>query len=318
MATSIPGPYRTTKPHSEAIAEIRLQRWSAKNPPADPQVTFAGKTILVTGANTGLGYESALKYAQKGATKLVLGVRTIEKGNAARQSIMQQSSMQEKDIVILLVDLEEWDSVNRFTKNLEQEVGDGGLDIALLNAGLCNMSYVRASTGHEIAVQVNILSTTLMGIQILPLLRRTARNKGTPTHITITNSWAHTTVERGWWSGPILAALDNEDICFKDKGIDLRKHYCLVKLAGIAGMKRIAAAALDSNGRPEVIVNAVCPFFTKTDLARNATFAQKVAMSVMYYFVGRSAEEGGRALVGASALDPSSHGKFWLFDGLYP
>ncbi|EHL01191.1 hypothetical protein M7I_2884 [Glarea lozoyensis 74030] len=40
-----------------------ISRWAVKNPPKDPTLSFAGKTVLVTGSNTGLGYEAALKFA---------------------------------------------------------------------------------------------------------------------------------------------------------------------------------------------------------------------------------------------------------------
>ncbi|KAL6711118.1 oxidation resistance protein 1 [Coniothyrium glycines] len=56
--------------------EFTTCRWSVKHPPTDPIMTFTGKTVLVTVANTGLGFEAAVKYVQKGASKLILAVRS--------------------------------------------------------------------------------------------------------------------------------------------------------------------------------------------------------------------------------------------------
>ncbi|KAK3943683.1 hypothetical protein QBC46DRAFT_28136 [Diplogelasinospora grovesii] len=81
-------------------------RWGVKHPPADPTVSFAGKTVLVTGANTGLGFEAAVKYAALGASKLILGVRSADKGEAARQRIVQRSGRSNGDFITVLRHLE--------------------------------------------------------------------------------------------------------------------------------------------------------------------------------------------------------------------
>jgi hypothetical protein len=48
------------------------QFWDARHPPNDPTyLSFRGKTVLVTGANSGMGFQAALKYAQLGASKLI-------------------------------------------------------------------------------------------------------------------------------------------------------------------------------------------------------------------------------------------------------
>ena len=54
------------------------QMWYGKHhPPIDPkQISFKGKTVLVTGANSGLGRETVVKFATLGASMLIVGVRT--------------------------------------------------------------------------------------------------------------------------------------------------------------------------------------------------------------------------------------------------
>jgi NAD(P)-dependent dehydrogenase (short-subunit alcohol dehydrogenase family) len=65
--------------------------WAAHHPPADPVVSFVGKTILVTGANTGLGFQAAVKYAALGASSLILAARSLQKGEAAKNEIVRRT-----------------------------------------------------------------------------------------------------------------------------------------------------------------------------------------------------------------------------------
>ncbi|KXX74313.1 Retinol dehydrogenase 11 [Madurella mycetomatis] len=293
-------------------------RWGVKNPPADPTVSFAGKTVLVTGANTGLGFEAAVKYAALGASKLILGIRSKDKGEVAKKRIVERSGRSDDNfITILLVDLADLASVQAFVKSLNKTTTH--LDVALLNAGLANPSYRQSSAGWELAVQVNVLSTALMAVLLLPLLRATvAASRATMPHLTIVNSFGHMLAERQWIDvsgSPLKFANEKE-------GWDAKKSYIIVKLLNMAMMKaiaRAAAPAADTNGStPQVIVNAVCPSQCKTDLGRQYGVISKIFMAPYQALFARTAEEGSRSLVSATALGPESHGRFWHHDILHP
>lgn len=120
-------------------------RWAHNNPPQDYQLSFAGKTVLVTGANVGLGFAAAMKYARLGADKLVLAVRNATKGEQAKQRIVQRTGRKSDDIVVQTVDLLDFTSVQPFVARLETEIVY--LDIALLNAGMGNPSYETSAAG---------------------------------------------------------------------------------------------------------------------------------------------------------------------------
>ena len=53
-------------------------------PPKQITTTFEGKTVIVTGSNTGVGYATALKYVQLAASSVILGVRSLQKGEIAK------------------------------------------------------------------------------------------------------------------------------------------------------------------------------------------------------------------------------------------
>nr|QJY30860.1 dehydrogenase [Discosia rubi] len=288
-------------------------RWSKSHPPIDPKVSFAGKTVLVTGANTGLGFQSAVKFAALGADKLILGVRSLDKGEDAKARIIDLTGRDGDVIVVLPVDLGEFESVRAFVNAVKRTTPK--LDVALLNAGLGNPTYETSSAGWEMALQVNVLSTALMAILLLPILRASATREATP-HLTFVNSHGHMMVQKDWYegAGSLLKAANEE------KDWDTNKSYSLVKLLGIAVMQAIARATVISyaGSQPQVIVNAVCPDLCRTDLGRKWGFISKIGMVIFYALFARTAEEGARSLVSATALGLESHGRFWHHDILYP
>lgn len=289
---------------------VRL-RWSKTHPPTDPTVSFAGKTVLVTGANTGLGFQAAVKYATLKADKLILGVRSIHKGEEAKKRITELTGYNPDAIVVLAVDLGNFASVRAFVRALENVTSR--LDVALLNAGLGNPTYETSTAGWEMAVQVNVLSTAFMAILLLPILRSSATSGSTP-HLSFVNSHGHSMVSKDSTlvDGSLLKTANEE------KDWDTNKSYSLVKLLGIAAMQAIARIATGAD-QPQVIVNAVCPDLCRTDLGRKWGFmSKKIGMPIFYSLFARTAEEGSRSLVSATALGPESHGRFWHHDILYP
>lgn len=310
VSSSIPPP---------GLNEFAKCRWAVKNPPADPIVSFAGKTVLVTGANAGLGFEAAVKYASKGCSRLLLGVRSASRGEETKQEIQRRSDRLQEDFIdILTVDLTSFTSVQTFAIDLDKITSSTGLHIALLNAGLASPTFAQGALGYETALQVNVLSTALMAILILPVLRRTA-STGTikdPPHLTFVNSSGHTEVEKSWYAATphngSLLAYTNDATAF-----DTRKHYCGVKLLGMSVMRHIASLTNSSDG-PTVIVNACCPFLCRTALGRNFPLPQRVIGNAVQYFTARTAEQGARTLVGATVLGRESHGGWWTHDVLPP
>lgn len=106
-----------------------------------------------------------------------------------------------------------------------------------------------------------------------------------------------------------------------ENGWDAKKNYMLVKLLGMAVMLAVAEATAVRTGEvkeQQVIVNAVCPDLCKTDLGRNFNMFAKIMMVPFQALFARTAEQGSRSLVSATALGPESHGKFWHHDTLEP
>src|SRR2546430_10989677 len=69
------------------------QKWT---PSANCKASFAGKNVIVTGANTGLGFEAAVKFVALDASLVVLGVRDLAKGNRAKSAIEERTGKKDR------------------------------------------------------------------------------------------------------------------------------------------------------------------------------------------------------------------------------
>ena len=99
---------------------------------------MAGKTVVVTGANSGLGLAAATKLADAGA-KVVLAVRDVSKGAAAKEQIL--GATQRGIVEVSELDLGDLASVKAFAKRWE-----GACDVLMLNVS-CPRIETRPSVG---------------------------------------------------------------------------------------------------------------------------------------------------------------------------
>lgn len=290
--------------------------------PADPQVSFAGKTVVVTGANVGLGLEAAKKYATLGCDKLVLGVRTLSKGENAKQQILSDANRgdnQPLDLQVWHLDMNSFASIKQFADRVNSELSQ--LDVALLNAGVIQPTFVRSPESWEEMLQVNTLSTVFLGLLLLPKLEKTSKNATSTPYLSFVSSGTHKGVDVEFFrksqeSGNILEYLNNE------KNFPGREQYANTKLllefakASIANLPSVRSP----DGHVNVIVNSCCPGLCQSDLAHNVTKNSRLMATVawlMFKFVARTSEEGSRTLVSSTTLGVESHGKWWQND-TYP
>ena len=109
-----------------------------------PTSSFASQTAIVTGSNTGLGREAALHIARLGASKVILGVRTQAKGEAAKAYIEKETG-RTGVVEVWALDMASYASVKAFARRAE---GLDRLDVVLENAGVLTNTFSRAE-GNE-------------------------------------------------------------------------------------------------------------------------------------------------------------------------
>ena len=138
-----------------------------------------GKTILITGANTGLGKATALDLAKREA-RVILACRSLQKGHKAAEEI--RSVVRGAVLVVMHLDLSSLASVRKFAEEFSSV--EGKLDILINNAGVY-MDSPQATTqdGFELHFGVNHLGHFLLTNLLLDLLERSS-----PSRIVIVSS----------------------------------------------------------------------------------------------------------------------------------
>ncbi|KIY65747.1 short-chain dehydrogenase [Cylindrobasidium torrendii FP15055 ss-10] len=148
---------------------------------------LTGQVVLVTGANTGLGYEAAKHLALMNPARLVLGCRSKERGEDALRRLTEETGY--TSVVLYLLDLASFASVSAFADKFE--LVNDRLDIAVHNAALWNAEYIRSQDGWESSLQVNNLSTPLLALRLLPLMKRTSKDYATTPRLVVVSSGVH-------------------------------------------------------------------------------------------------------------------------------
>ncbi|WP_433214334.1 oxidoreductase [Dactylosporangium sp. CS-047395] len=131
-------------------------RWTEEQVPE-----LAGKTFLVTGANSGLGLETTKVLARKGA-HVIMAVRDLGKGERARGQVTGSTELAR-------IDLADLDSVRELAKRLHDERRT--IDVLINNAGIMMPPRQLSAQGHELQFAANHLGHFALTLLILDLVR---------------------------------------------------------------------------------------------------------------------------------------------------
>jgi NAD(P)-dependent dehydrogenase (short-subunit alcohol dehydrogenase family) len=144
-----------------------MNGWTANDMPDQ-----SGRVIIVTGANSGVGYESALALARKGA-RVVMACRSLDKAERARQDILK--AVPGGAVDVLQLDLGSLKSVRVFadTFNTRHE----RLDVLMNNAGIMALPYGRTVDGFESQFGTNHLGHFALTGLLLPRLLATPQSR---------------------------------------------------------------------------------------------------------------------------------------------
>ena len=280
-------------------------------PPSDPAFSLTDKTIIITGSNTGLGYEAALRCVDLGASRIILAVRRPEAGEKAKQSIRSSIPSSSCQIDVFKVDMADYDSVRSFVARVKSEVGH--VHGAILNAAIMPSKYSASKYGYESSMQINALGTAFLAVLLLDVLQSSGTGDWQPSMVLVSSTlYARVKPDLvARWrvqSKKSTSSRSLLDVCNEEskRGMTGLELYGLSKLWLMVVLQHLAKA------NSAVKITAVSPGPCRTGLGRNCSFVARLFMVVFGLLFFRSAKKGSRILV--SGLRNGGHGGLFRDD----
>jgi len=220
-----------------------------------PPASLAGETILITGANTGLGLESAKRLAKAGA-RIVLTARTQAKVDKAVADV--KAAAPGAEVKGALLDLASLESIRGFPARYEVAVAGEPPDVLIANAGVMAIpERLTTADGFEKTVGINHLGHFALVSAMMPALREAPRG----FRVVSVSSEGHRIANRDSMRAALASDLDP-----KDYGFGGWSAYGLSKAANILFAAELQRR-IDSAGVRGSAVS-LHPGGVKTDLAR--------------------------------------------------
>nr|XP_006813938.1 PREDICTED: retinol dehydrogenase 12-like [Saccoglossus kowalevskii] len=237
-----------------------------------------GKTVLITGGNSGIGKETARDIAKRGA-RLILASRDVEKTKRIATEITRESG--NENIVVKRLDLGSLQSVRNFAAEIIRE--ESHLDVLINNAGVMCCPYSKTEEGFEMHFGVNHLGHFLLTHLLLDLLKKSA-----PSRIVVLSSLVHI----------LMFGIHFDDIN-SEKSYNSWIAYCHSKLANLMFTRELAKK-LKGTG---VTVNAVHPGIVVTELTRYLNVLVKYFVILSLLPILKNERDGAQTSIHCAVAD---------------
>lgn len=222
------------------------------------KATLGGKTVIITGANAGIGKETALDLARRGA-RVILACRDPTKGEAAAKAVRERSG--NSDVVFRQLDLASFESIRRFASKVLEEEPE--IHILINNAGVMGSpANVKTKEGFEMQFGVNHLGHFLLTQLLLDRLK-----EAPAARIINVSSLAHKFAD----------GMDFDDLN-NLKSYTVYTGYYRSKLANILFTRALAKRLAGTR----VTANSLHPGSIRTELYRH--FTSGILGKVIYFF----------------------------------
>ncbi len=263
------------------------QSWTAKQIPSQH-----GKRAIVTGANIGLGYQTARELARAGA-QVVLACRSLERGNVAAGKI--KAEQPGAQVFVAQLDLSSLDSVRGFAEDV-LSAGEA-VDLLVNNAGIMGLTQRQTSVdGLEMQLATNYLGHFALTGWLLPVLLRAAA----PRVISVSSN-AH---KRG--------QIRFDDLQM-EQGYGAMKSYSQSKLANLVFARELERQSEQHGSR--LVSIAAHPGLSTTSIGRDLPAPAKLITGLAFQILGHSDAEGALPQLYAATEPEAQPGGYYGPDG---
>lgn len=247
---------------------------------------MAGKTVIITGGNTGIGKATALHLARKGA-RVILACRNRDKAEDAIADIQQETGS--TDVLYMQLDLASLKSVRCFTETFLKT--ESRLDLLINNAGL--VADGRTEDGFGIEFGVNHLGHFLLTYLLLQRLKEAQAGR-VVTLSSMAYRWGHVDLE---------ALAVNGHLGTGRYSWQFFQAYCNSKLCNVLFTHELAKKLRGSN----VTCYSVHPGVVRTELSRHVSLWQKVFIEPVARLLFLDPEAGAQTTLHCCLQDGIEH-----------
>ena len=249
------------------------------------QAKLNGKTVIITGGNTGIGKETAIDLAKRGA-RVILACRNENKGNEAVNEVIQESG--NNNVIFRPLDLASLQSVREFADYVDQH--EDRVDILINNAGVMMCPFAKTAEGFEMQIGTNHFGHFLLTNLLLDKLKACA-----PSRIVNVSSYAHR-----------MGKIDFDNLN-SENGYNPYTAYGQSKLANVLFTRQLAKR-LQGTG---VIANSLHPGAVDTELQRHFSVRKvnilNTLMSPLLWLTFKTPKQGAQTSI-FCAVDESLEG----------
>jgi len=251
------------------------RQWAQGGQFTKNNVRIDGKVVIITGANTGIGKETALDLAKRGG-RIYLACRDTKKADATTSEIIQETG--NKNVFTRSLDLSSFASIRKFVEEFKKE--ESHLHILINNAGVMAIPRSTTADGLEMQIGTNHFGHFLLTNLLLDNLKASA-----PSRIINVSSLAHK-----------FGKINRDDINL-EKSYEKWSSYGQSKLANILFTRELAKR-LDGTG---VTANSLHPGSVSTELQRHITILNIIFTPFKFLF--KTPKSGAQTSI-ALAVEP--------------
>lgn len=202
-----------------------------------------GKTVIITGASAGIGKETAIDMAERGA-RVILACRDLKKAESVRQMIIKKTK--NTNVKVMYLDLTSFKTIRSFAKTFLEE--EPKLHILINNAGVMGVQRSLTEDGLEMHMGVNHFGHFLLTLLLIDRLKESR-----PSRVVTVSSYGHRLVQF------------NKNDLNSDKSYNRFYAYAQSKLANVLFTNELASRLSDSG----VTATSLHPGVVRTEINRH-------------------------------------------------